>query len=70
MEVSGADTEAQQAADRLAIALEEAGFDVGREFPALQGMLNGEGAPVVNVGRVPATIARRLAAILSEAALR
>ena len=36
----GAEVEARRAADRLAVALEEVGFDVGRAFPTLTSTVN------------------------------
>lgn len=62
--VPGPETIAQRSADRLASALEEAGFDVGVAFPGLQGILDRTGAPVVELGRVTASDANRLAATL------
>jgi hypothetical protein len=59
---------AQRAADRLALALEDVGFDVGRTFPLLSGRLDREGAPVVDLGHVTASVASRLTAILSRVA--
>ncbi|MBT8226364.1 MAG: hypothetical protein HKP61_01960 [Dactylosporangium sp.] len=63
-----ADAAAQQAADRLALALEEIGFDVGRAFPLLHGMLNTDGTPGVLLGRVSADVAVDLAGALARAA--
>lgn len=59
---------AQRAADHLALALEDVGFDVGRAFPLLHGRLDREGAPVVDLGHVAASVASRLTAVLSRAA--
>jgi hypothetical protein len=61
---------AQRSADRLALALEDVGFDVGREFPMLQGGVDREGAPVVDLGRVTEAVASRLSLVLSRAASR
>ena len=56
------------ATDGLAAALEEVGFDVGREFPLLIGHLNSRGEPVVNVGRCAASVADRLTRVRADAA--
>lgn len=61
---------AQQAADDLALALEEVGFDVGRSFPLLQGGVDGEETAIVELGKVRAETASGLAAVLSDAARR
>jgi hypothetical protein len=57
-----------RAADRLAVALEEVGFDVGREFPMLTGCVDRHGEPAVELGRVSASVADGLSAVLTEAA--
>jgi len=62
---SDPDVVAQWSADRLALALEDVGFDVGREFPMLRGRVDGDGLPVVEMGRVTATVAAQLATVLS-----
>lgn len=69
---SGADDElsAQQAADLLAIALEDVGFDVGRAFPMMTSGTGLDGVGFVELGRVTAGIASGLASVLSEAAGR
>ena len=69
---SGADDELseQQAADLLALALEDVGFDVGRAFPALSSGTGLDGVGFVEVGRVTAGIASGLALVLSQAAGR
>ena len=59
---------ARDAADRLATALEEVGFDVGREFSGLQSTINLGNRPAVDVGRITAESAVDLARILTEAA--
>ena len=59
---------ARQAADQLATALEEVGFDVGREFSGLQSALNLGNKPAVDVGRITSESAVTLARILTEAA--
>ena len=56
---------ARAAADRLALALEEAGFDVGQEFPALRDAVGNRGGAVVHIGDVLPTVADRLAAALA-----
>lgn len=68
--MSEAETQARQAADRLALALENVGFDVGRAFPLLIGAVDRGGAAVVDVGRVTARVATELAAVLSRATKR
>lgn len=68
--VPDVEMQARQAADRLALSLEEAGFDVGRAFPLLTGAVDRGGAAVVDVGRVTAQVATELAAVLSRAARR
>ena len=55
---------AQRAADHLALALEDAGFDVGREFPTLHGRTSRDGQPVVDLGQISAEVAVRLASAL------
>ena len=59
---------AQRAADRLALALEEVGFDVGRAFPGLGSGLDRAGAPAVDLGQVTVPVAEGLAVVLSQAA--
>jgi len=59
---------ARRSADRLAVALEEVGFDVGREFPMLTGCVDRHGEPAVELGRVSASVADGLSAVLREAA--
>jgi hypothetical protein len=59
---------ARRSADRLAVALEEVGFDVGREFPMLTGCADRHGEPAVALGRVSASVADGLSAVLTEAA--
>jgi hypothetical protein len=58
---------AERTADRLAIALEDVGFDVGRAFPALNGEVDREGRPVVDLGRVAEPVASQLATVLAHA---
>jgi hypothetical protein len=58
---------AQDATDRLALALEEAGFDVGRAFPGLQVGWDEAGVPGVRLGTVNAFVASDLAAFLEGA---
>ncbi|NMO50927.1 hypothetical protein HH310_06940 [Actinoplanes sp. TBRC 11911] len=57
---------ARKSADRLAIALEEIGFDVGQEFPALDGAVSREGSAVVRIGDVQPDIADGLASALTR----
>jgi hypothetical protein len=59
---------AQRSADRLALALEDVGFDVGVAFPMLQGGVDRGGAPIVDLGRVAESVASRLTKILNRAA--
>jgi hypothetical protein len=63
-----ADATAQRSADRLALALEEVGFDVGVAFPMLGGGVDRHGGPEVELGRVSASVADGLSAVLTEAA--
>jgi hypothetical protein len=63
-------TEARSAADRLALALEEAGFDVGEDFPTLQDTIGVHGVAVVHLGDVRPEIADRLADVVSLGATR
>jgi Ni,Fe-hydrogenase III small subunit len=58
---------AQRTADILALALEDAGFDVGRHFPLLTGALNRDGEAVVILGPVTPAVAEQLARILNRA---
>jgi hypothetical protein len=65
----GSDLEvAQRSADRLALALEEVGFDVGRAFPTLGSGRYRHGSPGVELGRVTAAVADRLSMVLARAA--
>jgi hypothetical protein len=64
----GAGAKARKSADRLALALEDVGFDVGREFPALHGDIGQRGAPVVRMGDVEPSTVDRLAHVLWQAA--
>ena len=59
------ETEARRATDRLALALEDAGFDVGQDFPALQDTIGRQGSAVVRIGDVQPFVADRLAAALT-----
>jgi hypothetical protein len=63
-----AEAEAERSADRLAFALEDVGFDVGQEFPALYDAIGRQGSPVVRLGDVRPPVADRLAAVLTDAA--
>jgi hypothetical protein len=53
---------ARRSVELLALALEEAGFDVGQEFPALHDAIGRQGSPVVRIGDVQPAVADRLAA--------
>ncbi|BFU45768.1 hypothetical protein [Krasilnikovia sp. MM14-A1004] len=55
---------ARTSADRLALALEDAGFDVGHDFPALHDAIGRQGLAVVRIGDVQPSVADRLAARL------
>jgi hypothetical protein len=65
-----AETLAQGAADRLALALEEIGFDVGVSFPGLHGAPNKSGTPTVYLGTVTADVASDLSDFLTDAVHR
>ncbi|WP_433375121.1 hypothetical protein ACQPZX_05345 [Actinoplanes sp. CA-142083] len=62
------EVQARRAADHLALALEEVGFDVGQDFPSLQDTLGRRGLPVVRVGDISPEIADRLAVALVSGA--
>jgi len=62
------EAEAQRSADRLALAFEDVGFDVGQEFPALHDAIGRQGFAVVRLGDVLPLTADRLATVLSRAA--
>lgn len=61
---------AEQAADLLAIALEDVGFDVGRDFPGLTSGAGVDGVGFVELGRVSGGVAWGLACVLTKAAGR
>jgi hypothetical protein len=63
-----AEATAQRSADRLAVALEDVGFDVGRAFPTLRGAVDRDGAPVVEFGRISHATASDLTGVLVQAA--
>ncbi|MEU8661923.1 hypothetical protein [Actinoplanes philippinensis] len=56
---------ARRATDRLALVLEDLGFDVGQEFPGLHDVIDRRGVAVVRLGDVMPAIAERLAEVLS-----
>ncbi|GAA4955880.1 hypothetical protein [Actinoplanes utahensis] len=60
---------ARRSTDRLALALEEAGFDVGQEFPALHHAVGRRGAAVVRIGDISPAVADRLSEVLAGQAL-
>jgi hypothetical protein len=60
---------ARDAADRLALALEDAGFDVGQDFPGLRDVIVSQGGVVVRIGDVWPAVADRLAAALRAEAV-
>ena len=64
---SGLGGAAQRSADRLAVALEEVGFDVGRAFPMLGAGVDARGGPGVELGRVAVAVADGLSAVLTGA---
>lgn len=66
--MAGQEEAAQEAADRLALALEEVGFDVGLAFPMLAGVVGRDGTPHVELGRVNYAVAARLTEMLEAAA--
>ena len=59
--------DAQRAADTLALALEDAGFDVGRAFPLQR---SHDDVPVVELGPLTPGVAVQLAWVLGQAAER
>jgi hypothetical protein len=59
---------AQRAADVLAVALEETGFDVGRAFPDLRTTVDAAGSVHVDIGPIAPDVAGQLAALLRYAA--
>ncbi|MEV4535393.1 hypothetical protein AB0J82_16335 [Asanoa sp. NPDC049518] len=61
---------AQTSVDRLAIALEDVGFDVGQEFSELHDTIGRHGIAVVRLGDIGPATADRLALVLSRAAER
>jgi len=65
---AGPEADARQSADRLALALEDVGFDVGRAFPLLRVGQDRAGVPVVDLGRVSPSVASQLSTVLSQAA--
>ena len=65
----GGKVTAQSAADRLALALEDIGFDVGQEFPALHDAIGRRGSAVVRIGDVEPAVADRLAGALVRPAV-
>ncbi|HZO64322.1 MAG TPA: hypothetical protein VFB74_04915 [Kribbellaceae bacterium] len=62
------EAEAQRSADRLALALEDVGFDVGQEFPALHDAIGRQGFAVVRLGDIRPATADRLVTLLARAA--
>lgn len=60
------ETEALEAADRLALALEDAGFDVGQDFPGLRNTIGRGGVAAVGIGDVRPAVASRLADVLAR----
>jgi len=63
-----AESAAQRAADHLALALEEVGFDVGVAFPELHSRSERSGTATVLLGSVSPVVAAGLASILTDAA--
>ncbi|WP_041832159.1 hypothetical protein [Actinoplanes sp. N902-109] len=64
-----AEDAAREATDRLALALEDAGFDVGQEFPDLHHALVRQGSGVVRLGDVTPAVANRLTGVLCSGLL-
>lgn len=64
---TGSEEKAQQSADRLALALEDVGFDVGRSFPMLGGWVDRDGTPLIELGYVTESVSAHLASVLSQA---
>lgn len=62
------ETEARGAADHLALALEDAGFDVGHDFPGLHDTIGRGGVEVVSLGDVRPVVASRLADVVIRGA--
>lgn len=60
-------TLARQAADRLALSLEAAGFDVGVAFPSLRSGWDRFGAPGVHLGAMTCMVALELAMFVEDA---
>jgi hypothetical protein len=65
-DAGASEDDARRSVDRLALALEDAGFDVGQEFPALHDAIGSQGQPVVRIGDVVPSVADRLAAALID----
>jgi hypothetical protein len=63
-----AEVKARRAADELAVALEEVGFDVGIAFPSLTSAVTRDDQPVVDLGTVSDMTASQLADVLTNAA--
>lgn len=61
---AGSGGPAERSADRLAVALEDVGFDVGQEFPGLRGGVDERGRPAVVLGVVEVVTADQLSAVL------
>lgn len=59
---------AGMSADLLASALENVGFDVGREFVMLRSAVDYRARPAVDLGQIPELTAQRLTIVLSRAA--
>ncbi|WP_238006157.1 hypothetical protein KZZ52_51555 [Dactylosporangium sp. AC04546] len=59
---------ARRATDALAVALEEAGFDVGRAYPELRTTIDQTGAARVESGPMEPATAVQLAELLTRAA--
>jgi hypothetical protein len=61
---SSPDEATQHTADRLALALEEVGFDVGRDFPSLGARMGVTREWLITFGDVRPAVAARLADLL------
>lgn len=66
-EIPPLDESARQAADLLALALEDAGFDVGMDFPGLRSGWDASNSPGVHLGSVRHAVASELAAFIARA---
>jgi hypothetical protein len=61
---------ANERCDAVATALEDVGFDVGREFPLLHGVVDPDLEPAIDLGRIKPEVAVRLIVVLTLAEAR